>query len=64
MGTYRCIYLSKAMVTRLSSGVLMFIVGAAYFLLINVTLYPILIFVFKKINFTDYSGSAIEPVFS
>lgn len=57
------IYIFKALAARLSSGILLFIVGVVYFLLINTTLYPILIFIFSKTGFENYSGSSSVPVF-
>lgn len=54
----------QAMVTSLSSGILLAIVGVVYFLLINATLYPILIFIFRKANFHDYAETSLGPIYS
>lgn len=54
----------QALAARLVSGILLFIVGVVYFLLINTTLYPILVFIFSKTNFENYSGSSSDPVFN
>ncbi|CAK74835.1 unnamed protein product (macronuclear) [Paramecium tetraurelia] len=40
---------------RVTSGTLLFIVGIIYFQLINLTLYPILVLIFEKSNYTNYA---------
>jgi solute carrier family 38 (sodium-coupled neutral amino acid transporter), member 9 len=52
-----------------ASGLLMFIVGVIYFLLINSTLYPMLVYIFTKAdvdpnNYVPTSGGIIYDKFS
>lgn len=49
---------------RLASGTYLFIVGIVYFLLVNKTCYPILVFMFTKFDYNDYAKVSDGPTFN